>query len=122
MKNLMLKILVIMILLATLLSMSENNSVSVAKAQSEQFLYAPFLFPLDNPSYYIEKMTSVFDHSSPNYTKSDGQIIMFNTGVFDDECRSFNYKKEFVPNCAGPIQSFTDTLNEFPRIYYNGHD
>jgi len=51
---------------------------TIVKAQASQFLYAPFLFPAGSPSYYTDKMTSVFDHSSPDYTRPDRQIIMFN--------------------------------------------
>jgi murein DD-endopeptidase MepM/ murein hydrolase activator NlpD len=92
------------------------------QAATAPFLYVPFRIPLGQPTYYLDTMTSVFDHSSPNYTKVDGKIIMFNGGTFDDECYSIDYNGQFVSNCTGPIQSFTDTADEYPRVYYNGHD
>ena len=93
------------------------------KAQMSQFLYAPFLFPANNPSYYMEQMTSVFDHNNPNYTRSDNKIVMFNAGTFKDECVSYDYSMNVVPNCSGPIQSYKDNLDEFiERVFYNGHN
>lgn len=102
-------------------------------AQDNPFLYLPFQAVSDVRGYYMTTMTSVFDHSSPDYSTDDRRIVMWNGGVFDDDCWSMDYDMigdptstpgiVATPNpCLRQIQSFTDTNNEFPRQWYNGHD
>ena len=88
---------------------------------SSGFLYLPFDVVAGSPNY-MATMSSVFDHSNPNYTKADQKIVMFNGGIFDDKCKSIDYEMNEIEGCKGNIQSFTDETWEHPRQYYNGHN
>src|SRR5690606_3706445 len=120
----------ILTLVFTLASPSWHKAQGAPQSAHEHFLSAieiadstPFLYlPFSSDQNYLQQMTSLFDHSSPNYDRSDGKMISFSGHTLQDECISYDFNNNVIPSCKGPIQTFKDNLWEIGHQYYNGHD